>query len=120
MSSRARLRPAVLLLGGLLAAASVGCAPTDSGNDASNNPSGTTQSTPAGAPADPCADPPTVQPGVLTIATDSPAYDPWFSHNDPTNGKGFESAVAYAVAAKMGFARDAVTWTKVPFNSSYQ
>ena len=58
-------------------------------------------------------------PGTLTIGTDSPAYDPWFSKNDPTNGEGFESAVAYAVAEKLGFTGDAVQWTKVPFNSSY-
>jgi polar amino acid transport system substrate-binding protein len=57
--------------------------------------------------------------GVLTVGTDSPAYDPWFRHNDPTNGQGYESAVAYAVAKQLGFAPSAVTWTKVPFNSSY-
>lgn len=58
-------------------------------------------------------------PGGLTIATDSPAYDPWFSNNDPSNGKGFEGAVAYAVAEKMGFTRDQVNWVKEPFNNSY-
>ena len=57
--------------------------------------------------------------GTLTIATDSPAYEPWFSDNDPTNGKGFESAVAYAVADKLGFAAGDVTWVTVPFNNSY-
>ncbi len=57
--------------------------------------------------------------GSLTIATDTPAYEPWFSNNDPTNGKGFESAVAYAVADKLGFAQGDVTWVKVPFNNSY-
>ena len=57
--------------------------------------------------------------GTLTIGTDSPAYDPWFAKNDPTNGEGFESAVAYAVAEKLGFTGDQVQWTKVPFNSSY-
>lgn len=57
--------------------------------------------------------------GTLTVATDSPAYEPWFSHNDPSNGKGFESAVAYAVADKLGFAQSEVTWVKVPFNNSY-
>ena len=62
---------------------------------------------------------PSVAAGTLTIGTDSPAYDPWFSKNDPTNGEGFESAVAYAVAEKLGFTGDAVQWTKVPFNSSY-
>jgi polar amino acid transport system substrate-binding protein len=39
---------------------------------------------------------------VLTVATDSPAYPPYFENNKPANGKGFESAVAYAVAAKLG------------------
>jgi polar amino acid transport system substrate-binding protein len=57
--------------------------------------------------------------GKLTIGTDSPAYEPWFSGNDPTNGKGFESAVAYAVADKLGFDKTKVTWVKVPFNNSY-
>ncbi|SDC38551.1 ABC transporter substrate-binding protein [Nocardioides lianchengensis] len=57
--------------------------------------------------------------GQLTIGTDSPAYEPWFTDNDPTNEKGFESAVAYAVADELGFAKDDVTWVKVPFNTSY-
>ena len=58
--------------------------------------------------------------GRLTVATDSPAYDPWFKNNDPTNGKGFESAVAYAVADQLGFSSDQVDWVKVRFNSSYK
>jgi len=58
--------------------------------------------------------------GTLTIGTDSPAYDPWFSDNDPSNGKGFESAVAYAVAEEMGFSRDQVKWIKVGFNSLFK
>ena len=57
---------------------------------------------------------------MLTIGTDSPAYDPWFDDNDPTNGKGFESAVAYAVAEEMGFAESDVKWIKVGFNSPRQ
>jgi polar amino acid transport system substrate-binding protein len=57
--------------------------------------------------------------GTLTIGTDKPAYPPYFESDDPTNGKGFESAVAYAVADKLGFATDEVKWTVVPFNSSY-
>ena len=56
--------------------------------------------------------------GTLTIATDNPAYDPWFSNNDPSNGKGFESAVAYAVAEKLGFTKDKVKWTKESFNAA--
>jgi polar amino acid transport system substrate-binding protein len=58
-------------------------------------------------------------PGVLTVATDSPAYPPYFVNNKPSNGKGFESAVAYAVAAKLGFPRSAVKWVVEPFDSSY-
>jgi polar amino acid transport system substrate-binding protein len=61
-----------------------------------------------------------LKPGTLTVGTDSPAFDPWFSRNDPTNGQGFESAVAYAVADELGFSPDQVTWVVVPFNSSYK
>jgi polar amino acid transport system substrate-binding protein len=57
--------------------------------------------------------------GVLTIATDSPAFEPWFKGNNPSNGKGFESAVAYAVAGKLGFTRPKVVWVKEAFNNSY-
>src|SRR5205807_6708681 len=57
--------------------------------------------------------------GQLTVATDSPAYSPWFDNNDPSDGKGFESAVAYAVATRLGFAKDQVKWVVEPFNSSY-
>jgi polar amino acid transport system substrate-binding protein len=74
----------------------------------------------------------TVAAGKLTIGTDNPAYPPYFDPpasgetatapwelGDPTNGRGFESAVAYAVAGKLGFAKGDVTWTYVPFDNSY-
>ncbi|HUC56759.1 MAG TPA: ABC transporter substrate-binding protein [Streptosporangiaceae bacterium] len=57
--------------------------------------------------------------GVLTVATDTPAYTPWFENNMPSNGKGYESAVAYAVAAQLGFSHAQVTWVHEPFNSVY-
>lgn len=63
---------------------------------------------------------PVVAKGTLTVATDDPAYEPWFSDNDPTNGKGFESAVAYAVADKLGFTKNQVKWTKAGFNQVIQ
>ena len=63
---------------------------------------------------------PLVKSGTLTIATDDPAYDPWFSDNNPSNGKGFESAVAYAVADKLGFPKAKVTWVKQGFNQAIQ
>jgi polar amino acid transport system substrate-binding protein len=69
-----------------------------------------------------------VNEGKLTIGTDNPAYPPWFGGtpqgqwkiSDPTSGKGFESAVAYAVAEKLGFTKDEVEWTVVPFNNSFK
>jgi polar amino acid transport system substrate-binding protein len=57
--------------------------------------------------------------GTLTVATDSPAYPPYFEHNKPSNGQGFESAVAYAVAAKLGYSRSQVKWVTEPFDASY-
>ncbi len=61
----------------------------------------------------------TVAADTLTIGTDKPAYPPYFEDNDPANGKGFESATAYAIADQLGFSEDQVEWTVVPFNSSY-
>jgi len=58
-------------------------------------------------------------PGQITIATDAPAYPPYFIDNKPANGKGFESALAYAIAARLGFAASEVKWTVEPFDSSY-
>jgi len=91
----------------------LGCAPqaSSTATDTSSQP---TDQTPAE-----CAQGKTLTDGTLTVGTDSPAYDPWFRDNDPTNGKGYESAVAYAVAKQLGFDRSAVKWVKVPFNSSY-
>jgi polar amino acid transport system substrate-binding protein len=62
---------------------------------------------------------PTHTKGTLTVATDSPAYPPYFEHNKPANGQGFESAVAYAVAAKLGYGRNQVKWVVEPFDASY-
>ena len=57
--------------------------------------------------------------GELTVATDKPAYPPYFENDDPTNGKGFESATAYAIANQLGYAKSDVKWVTEPFNSSY-
>ena len=107
-----RLTPALAALPLLLAAAA--CAPAD--EPSATGSSGASAST---QPSCAVADLPLKKAGTLTIGTDSPAYDPWFSKNDPTNGQGFESAVAYAVADELGFSQGQVTWVKVPFNSSY-
>jgi polar amino acid transport system substrate-binding protein len=57
--------------------------------------------------------------GVLTVATDNPVYTPWFVNNKPTNGQGYESAVAYAIAHQLGFKPSQVKWVTEPFTSSY-
>ena len=71
---------------------------------------------------------PTVNSGQLTIGTDNPAYPPWYAGgtksskwkiNDPSTGKGYESAVAYAIAAKLGYTKAHVAWTYIPFNRSF-
>jgi len=96
----------VLLLGGAL-----GCAPVDDEETSSSS-----------SAADACEKEQLslLTPGTLTVGTDSPAFEPWFSNNDPTTGQGFESAVAYSVAKELGFSADEVTWVTVPFNSSYK
>ena len=60
---------------------------------------------------------PQIKEGVLTIATDEPVYGPWFDNNEPSNGKGYEAAVAYAVAKELGYSADKVEWVRVPFNN---
>ncbi len=67
--------------------------------------------------------------GTLTVGADNPAFPPWFGGDektkpwkvsDPYSGKGYESAVAYAVAKQLGFTKAQVKWTVVPFNNSYR
>jgi polar amino acid transport system substrate-binding protein len=55
--------------------------------------------------------------GTLTVATDSPAYGPWFVDDKPSNGKGFESAVAFAVAKQLGYDASKVKWVVASFDS---
>jgi polar amino acid transport system substrate-binding protein len=100
-----------------------GTSSTDTSTNAAA-PSGTSAST----AVDPCAKAnlTLVSGGKLTVGTDSPAYPPYFvtddptkKDGDPTSGQGFESAVTYAVADKLGFSKNEVEWVTVPFNSSY-
>lgn len=67
-----------------------------------------------------CADGKTLTEGTLTVATGNPAYYPWVMDDAPESGKGFEAAVAYAVAEEMGFAADAVTWVRSSFDEAIQ
>ena len=119
-----RIRPLAGTLAALLAAGLLAACGSDDSSD-----TGTAASTQAAAPttetattaADACTKDQlqTLEAGTLTVGTDKPAYPPYFEDDDPSNGKGFESAVAYAIAEKLGFTKDEVKWTVVPFNSSY-
>jgi polar amino acid transport system substrate-binding protein len=94
------------------------CAPTDEADTAAEPSTDASESTAADACTPDTME--TVADGTLTIATDDPAYSPWFVDNDPTNGEGYESAVAYAIAEELGYTDDQVTWVKVPFNKVVQ
>ncbi|MET8093566.1 ABC transporter substrate-binding protein [Micromonospora sp. NPDC005220] len=106
MASSSRLF--ALTLAGAVVVATAGCAPQH------EEPTPTVTAPPS------CAKDslPTRTPGKLTIATDQPAYEPWFAEDKPESGEGFESAVAYAVAEKLGYARADVTWTRVKFDTA--
>ncbi len=100
------------MIGGLLAAVALAACGTP---QATSSSSSTTASASTCVPSNLTL----FHKGVLTVATDSPAYPPYFENNDPSNGKGFESAVAYAVAARLGFTRSQVRWVVEHFNESY-
>ncbi|MEO3758177.1 ABC transporter substrate-binding protein [Mycobacterium sp. B14F4] len=60
----------------------------------------------------------TLYAGVFTFGTDQPVYPPWYMGDNPANGEGFESAVAYAVAGKLGYGAEDVRWVRVPFSEA--
>ena|SRR5215213_8783549 len=111
MTSSIKRLYAALVLALALGLLVAGCGSSD---DDSSGDTGTT----AAAECEP-GKLPTRSDGVLTIATDKPAYPPYFEDDDPTNGEGFESAVAYAIADQLGYPAAKVKWTVEPFNSSY-
>ncbi|GAA2237436.1 MULTISPECIES: ABC transporter substrate-binding protein [Kitasatospora] len=103
----------------LLVAASVltACAPQEAGaGGASSATASASAGTAAGCPKGALA---TRKAGTLTVGTDKPAYAPWFSDDRPENGNGFESAVAYAVADRLGYPKDKVSWVVSPFNRAF-
>jgi polar amino acid transport system substrate-binding protein len=129
----ARLRIVTLGITALLAAGCGGggasSAPTSLGSAAPTQAADTAAPTAEACATDALE---TKATGKLTIGTDNPAFPPYFEGRDggntepwdpewgdPTTGKGFESAMAYAIAEQMGFTRDAVTWIPIAFNTSF-
>jgi polar amino acid transport system substrate-binding protein len=101
--------PVTILAVSALAVLAAGCG--DSGDDTGSTAATASDCTPGRLD--------TQTKGQLTVATDKPAFPPYFIDDDPTNGKGFESAVAYAIARHLGYPPAKVEWTVEPFNSSY-
>jgi polar amino acid transport system substrate-binding protein len=60
----------------------------------------------------------TNNPGKLVIATGEPAYEPWVVDNAPESGEGFEAAVAYAAAEKLGYDAVDVQWVRSTFDTA--
>jgi polar amino acid transport system substrate-binding protein len=110
---RTSLLPAALLAASALVVAA--CSPAD--EDETVGTKGTPTATET---TDACAKEnlQTHTPGTLTITTDKPAYEPWFVDDDPANGKGYEGAVAAAVAEQLGFTADEVVWTRTRFDAA--
>ena len=100
-------------------------------------PTATPTAAPTATPvADACASPQLKNTGRLTLSTDIPAFPPWWGGDaatqydnepeggspwsetdfsaEPYSGEGFEGAMAYAVAAAMGFDADQVDWLANP------
>ena len=109
-----RLRVLSLLTAVLALAVFAGCGSDDDSEDSDSETAATVS-------LDDCTPDQleTLESGTLTVGTDKPAFPPYFEENDPTNGKGFESATAYAIAAQLGFDPSDVDWAVVPFNASY-
>jgi polar amino acid transport system substrate-binding protein len=111
-------RPLAFLLIALLCILAAGCG----GSDDDGSAGGTTEAVSCEK-----GDLNLVNEDQLTVGTDNPAYPPWFGGDekapwkisDPNSGEGFESAVAYAVAEKLGFSKDEVEWIRVPFNTAF-
>src|SRR3954462_8689136 len=119
VSVKRRVLSRLLVPVAVLGLAATACAPQDDDKASSST---TSASSSTSASTDQCAKDQlkTVTPGKLTLATDKPVFEPWFVDDKPENAKGFEGAVAAAVAQKMGFETSEVTWVRQPFDAAIQ
>ena len=63
---------------------------------------------------------PTIESGKLTIATGTPAFEPWVVGDAPESGEGFEAAIAYAVAGELGYTNENIVWVRTGFDEAIQ
>lgn len=91
------------------------------GEDNGDTTDATADETPAAtetATGDACDPLPTHEPGQLTVATGEPVFEPWMVDDDPSNGQGFESALVYALAERLGFEANSVEWVRTGFDEA--
>jgi polar amino acid transport system substrate-binding protein len=105
-----RIIPAIAV-GALVLAA---CGSDDDGDDSTES----STSEPTDTSGGDCGA--TIEDGVLTIGTGEPTFEPWVIGDAPETGEGFVAALAYAVAAEMGYEADAVTWVRTTFDEAIQ
>lgn len=96
--------------------ADAAAAPTE--DDAAPEPEPTPASPAPQAASCSVDDLPVEEPGMLTVATGEPVFEPWMVDDDPTNQEGFESALVYALAEEMGFSDDDVAWVRTGFDEA--
>ena len=101
------IRTAAAAVSALALIATAACGSSQSTNSSSSNSADSSDITQQ-----------TVTPGKLTIATGEPAYEPWVMNDKPESGEGYEAAVAYDVAEKLGFSKDDVVWVRSTFDSA--
>lgn len=107
-------REVLSLAGGILATAGLAACSDGASQGSSSSASGSS----ASASSDDVTQL-TATPGTLTVATGDPAYTPWVMDDDPSSGKGFEAALIYKLAEKLGFKDDQVNWIRTTFDEAY-
>lgn len=120
MAHRSTVSRASVAVLGAFALLLAGCSSDADTTDPTPAPTDAATETPAetAAPSDDAVALETVTEGVLTIATGEPAYEPWVLDDAPESGQGFEAAVAYAVAAELGYEHSDVVWVRTTFDAA--
>ena len=110
------MRRKALALAPLAAVLLLAACGTSTNTSSSTSPSASGSASPsATCTKDPLT---TFAPGKLTVATGEPAFSPWVEDDKPESGKGFEAAVAYAVAKQLGYAAADVAWVRTTFDGA--
>lgn len=91
------------------------CSPASNSGDAASGSASASASDGAGCTKDALD---TLNKGSLVVATGQPAFEPWVVNDAPETGEGFEAAVAYAAAAKLGYTEKDVKWIRTTFDSA--